>query len=794
MRIAALALALLGTAAQAGEPPSVADRYANATRLIYPKFLTMVKNNIVVPHWIGDSDRFWYLRQTATGGEFVTVDAATGARAPAFDAAGVARSLAALMKTDVAADKLPFRAIDFSGSDVTFSVKGDRYRCAIATSACAAAGKDPAPEWLVSPDGKTAALARDGNVWLHDLATGKETPLTSDATADVTWGVAPAPSDFHALAGKPHALFQTLWSPDSKRLIVPQVDLTGTPAYPFVEYVPQDGSFRPKAHSIRLHLAGEKPPGIAFYSFDVASAARTRLDVPAGRIEMIDAFKSARGWRPDGHLLMFAQTDNLTAATLFDVDLVSGETREVIREPGVFPALMNAGGYNAPNVAVIAGGRQFLWSSQRSGWPQLYRYDVASGRLINAVTSGNWVMRDIVRIDEAHGQVYFVGSGREGGNPYYRSLYRVGLDGKGLTRLTPEAGDKPMINPNTGFGFDGVPAYQPVSPSGRHIVYNLAPIDTPTTTLLRRTDGTGAPIIVEKADASALYATGYKPPSEFTAKAADGKSDLYGVIYRPLDYDPQRKYPVILGQYNSPTTTSTPRYFGHAATAVIDFAPASAITQLGFIVVMLDPRGTPYRGAAFSNPPPGFLADMGLKDQVAALRQLGATDASMDMDRIGIMGASFGGWTVLRAMLNYPQIFKVGTAWAAPGAFYNMYDAPGLSGSDSMPTYAGGSLLRTTPSEKPANWAAMDSIGQVGRLQGKLLMGVGGMDENVLPGSTLQFYDAAVKANKQVELMFMPNSTHGPRDYIPYVTRHSWDFMVRNLAGVTPPDAFPDSK
>jgi dipeptidyl aminopeptidase/acylaminoacyl peptidase len=350
-----------------------------------------------------------------------------------------------------------------------------------------------------------------------------------------------------------------------------------------------------------------------------------------------------------------------------------------------------------------------------------------------------------------------------------------------------------MINPQTGFGFDGVPAYQPVSPTGRYVVYNLAPIDTPTTTLLRRIDGPGSSdaITVERADASALYATGYRPPTEVVAKAADGTSDLYGVLYRPAGYDPQRRYPVILGQYNSPTTTNTPRYFGAAATSIMDFGPVTALAELGFIVVIVDPRGTPYRGAAFSDPPPGFLADMGLKDQVAAMNQLAAKDPSMDMGRVGVMGASFGGWTVLRAMLGYPDVFKVGTAWAAPGAFYNLYDAAPLTSTLGAELYAGGSRIRTKPNEHPENWASADSIAQVDRLKGKLLLGVGGLDENVIPGSTLQFYDAAVKANKQVELMFMPNSTHGPAHYIPYVTRHTWDFMVRNLAGETPPDVFP---
>ena len=363
-------------------------------------------------------------------------------------------------------------------------------------------------------------------------------------------------------------------------------------------------------------------------------------------------------------------------------------------------------------------------------------------------------------------------------------------DGRNLTRLTPESPDKPVVNPEGGRGFDGAMPYQPISPSGRYIVYGVSPLDKPTVTLLRRTDGTSSPIVLETADASAILAHHYRPPEEFTAKAADGKSTLWGVVYRPHDYDPSKRYPVLTAEYNSPIVVIAPRNFAAALETVIETATPVSDAELGFIVVMVDARGTPYRGAAFSNPRPGYLSTMALEDHVAALRQLAARDPSMDMSRVGITGASFGAWTAIRALERFNDTYKVAVAWAPPGNFQTLYDAPGLTAPNGPPVYADGSHLRPTPGAAPVSWVESDSIAQIDTLKGKLLIGSGALDENVPPGSPLRFVDAAAKADKDVEQIFLPNANHGPIAYWPYITHRVWDFLVLNLARETPPDHF----
>jgi dipeptidyl-peptidase-4 len=263
------------------------------------------------------------------------------------------------------------------------------------------------------------------------------------------------------------------------------------------------------------------------------------------------------------------------------------------------------------------------------------------------------------------------------------------------------------------------------------------------------------------------------------------------VIYRPSDYAPSKTYPILDLEYNSPIVVVTPRHFMQAAAFPFDdFNTPAAAAELGLIVVMMDARGTPFRGAAFSDPTPGYIASMGLDDHVAVIKALAARDPSMDMRHVGISGASFGAWTVIRALENYNSVFSVGVAWAPPGAFYNMYDANLLTSSSGIPRYDGGAILRPSPTARPDNWTSIDSIAQVGEMQGALLLGSGALDENVVPGSPLQFFEAATRADKHVEQVFLPNATHGPIAYLPYMVRRVWDFMVVNLRREVPPEDF----
>ena len=305
--LAALLLAATPAFAQAPAEAPIADRYARAAKLLLVPATTGVRNESVIPHWIGGQDRFWYLRQAEKGAAFVVVDAATGASSPAFDAPAIAESLALLLKTKVSVDALPFQSFDYSpdGSRIALAVGPAKFTCVVATSVCTAdAPSRIEPYMTPSPDGRTAVFQRDGNLWLRDIATGTERALTSDGVPEKGWGVAAEPSDFHALrrqdAGGKRPPFWTIWSPDSRRLITTFVDQSHVQPYPFMDYAPTDGSIRPKVRTVRLPLIGERPPTIQFYALDVATGVRTRIDLDGTKLETIELAAHHGEWAPDG--------------------------------------------------------------------------------------------------------------------------------------------------------------------------------------------------------------------------------------------------------------------------------------------------------------------------------------------------------------------------------------------------------------------------------------------------------------------------------------------------------------
>jgi dipeptidyl aminopeptidase/acylaminoacyl peptidase len=437
----------------------------------------------------------------------------------------------------------------------------------------------------------------------------------------------------------------------------------------------------------------------------------------------------------------------------------------------------NSSFYQAPNVHVTASG-EAIWWSERDGWGHLYRYDAASGELRQRLTEGPWLVRDLLAVDERARRIYFTAGGREPGNPYYRHIYRVDFDGRGLTHLSPEAADHNVSAPARAAiaGLDGSIGYRALSPSGKYLVYTFSTPSQPPETVIRRTADGGLIGSVEKADASGLFAVGYRPPVEFTVNAADGRTDLWGVMYLPARFDSTLSYPVVDAEYTSPMVAVTPRTFV-AAVASLPASTAAALAQLGFVGVVLDSRGTTSRDRTFNHAMYGKLDTMGLDDHVAAIRELARRHRFIDTTRVGIAGESFGGWSTIRALLEYPDFFKVGVAGSAPGAFHSMYSFGAFQGP---PIYRAGEKI-------PENYLAVDTRRLADRLKGKLLMSVSELDENVLPGSTLQLIDAFLRADKDVDVLYFPDTGHGAGRYTGHYFRREWDYFVRHLMGTEPP-------
>jgi dipeptidyl-peptidase-4 len=780
-----------------------------------------LKNGFITPHWIGQQDNFWYVRDTARGHEFVVVETASGRAHPAFDHQEVAQAFSSVARSSVTAESLPFEDITFSTDRSAIHVlAGDKeYDCRLAPAICST-GKavfppppfepvflarsfatqtmDPNEGILFSPDTKWGIFTRDNNLWLRDPATKRDRQLTRDGAEHFGYGTYLDEYEEASIAreratetGRHLMPMASYRSPDSHTVIVPRGDERYVADYPYVETVPADGSFRPKLHKVRMALVGEKPPALEWFAFDAPSGSYRRINFPYDKLLAVDPDGlpiRKKWWRDDGrHLYALSVGKNMESSLLFDVDIATGNVRTMVEEHMTPRMEMSPSPWDAPDVWVSADGKDVIWFSERDGWGHLYFYDGETGKLKNQITQGEWLVRDIIHVDEKRRRIYFTGSGREGGNPYYRYLYRINFDGSELQLLSPESADHMLTSRDDRLlPLDSVPGYDVVSPSGKFVVYNYSTPNLPTQTVIRSTD-TGKLISnFEKADATELLAARYRPPEEFVAKASDGKTDLWSLVYKPSNFDPAKSYPVIDLEYATPVTAVVPRNFVHAIHGVPSLPTNPMLAELGFIVISIDARGTPFRSRQFSQAGYGELNVIGLDDHVAVIRQLGERFHYVDMNRVGIMGASFGGWSAIWGMLNYPDFFKVGVAHVPPGGMHNVYPCEEWYAYQGPPVYSDGSHLRPNSQEVPENWKALDMRQKAANLKGHLLILMSELDESVPPGSTHQFLDALIRSDKDFDLVYLMGAGHAT-PFAPYTTRRIDDYLVRYLMGATPP-------
>ena len=395
---------------------------------------------------------------------------------------------------------------------------------------------------------------------------------------------------------------------------------------------------------------------------------------------------------------------------------------------------------------------EVLWYSQRDGWGHLYWYDLRTGELLGQVTSGQWAVRQILHVDEAERVVYFAVSGLVDEDPYRRTVCRVGLDGSGFAKVTDDELDHIVTMPDT----------------MEYFIDSASTVDTPPVTTVR--DWSGRVLVeLERADITKLTATGWTPPERFRVKAADGVTDIYGVLYRPRGFEPRQRYPVVDTVYPGPNVTRVDPCFDPGGMGL----DAEPIAALGFVVVAMDGRGTPGRSKAFHDASYGHLADAGcLADHVAALHQLAQTRPWMDLERVGAFGHSGGGFATVRAMLDFPEMYKAGVA---------------LSGTHDARYFNPGFVEAYDGADNPEAWARASNVDLADRLAGKLLLIHGEMDDQVHPDHTLRLADRLIAANKDFELLIVPGAEHTFIDCLAYVRKRCWDFLVRELMGTQPP-------
>ena len=437
---------------------------------------------------------------------------------------------------------------------------------------------------------------------------------------------------------------------------------------------------------------------------------------------------------------------------------------------------------NAPNVWLSDDKCEVVWYSQRDGRGHLYLYDAVTGALKRQITRGEWFVRDLIAVDHHKREILLTGCGREGGNPYYRSLYRVSFDGGEPVRLSHEPSDHEIVSPE-----DGVHL---VSPSGKYIVHAMSTVEREPLSVVRELSEGRIVAVLEEADVSAAIEAGYRPPQTISVKAADGETDLHGVLYLPGNLNVNGSYPLVVSQYTSPVGPASPKTFLRAMSGSAGPVTPAALVALGFAVMTLDPRGTSFRSRKFEAAIDSRLNVMGMDDYAAAIKQLGNRFGYIDTDRVGIYGGSYGGFAVIRAMLEYPDVFKVGVACSPPAALHDMPADLHWYAYHGVPRYADGSSWRQHPTDIPLNYENVNANAQVDRLSGNLLIMFGDLDENVLPGSVLQFIASLIENDRPFDMVMLPNARHATVSRTRHYVRRHLDYFVEHLLGEKPPADF----
>jgi dipeptidyl-peptidase-4 len=765
--IAALAQAAAVAGAAAQNAGTRAD-YVRAERFLGPNAQELVVNDAVLPHWIaGAGEQFWYRNRTEHGYEFVVVDAATGTRRPAFDHARLAAALSLKADTSFDPQKLVFREIRFADGlrSVRFSTgKGKFWRCDLTSYACA--GPDSIPLDRVtevgSPDGRWVAFTRGDNVWVRELASGKETQLTTDAQPD--FGYAKATGccqQVTSVLEKREQRPVLVWSPDSRRIATYRMDERGVRRMNLLE----TKSPAAVVHSYPYALPGDSiVPRYDTFILDVASHTAVKMNRPPQPavntsccwLTTDSVIKDIRWDAPSDHLFVTYGTRGFRQLDLLEVDASTGEARTILTEKSKTYVETNLGSGGIPNWRPVHHDRDVLWFSERDGWGHLYLVNGESGAVEHQVTSGPWTVSDVLHVDEANGWVYFTGRGREPGrDPYFRHLYRAKLDGSRIELLTPENADHDVS----------------ISPSGAYFVDAHSTLESLPVSLVRRADGALVREL-QRADASRLFALGWRMPVPFTVKARDGVTDLYGVMFRPSQMNPSRTYPIIDNIYPGPQTGP----IGNRSFSSSVRSTNSALAELGFIVIELDASGTPFRSKAFHDSYYGNMGDNGLADHVTAIKQLAARHPQIDIARVGIYGHSGGGFSSTDAMLRFPDFFKV----AVSGAGNHDNRSYDYSWGEKYQGLLKRAADSTDNFDPQSNWRLAS------RLKGKLLLMYGTMDDNVSPVNTQLVINELIKANKDFDSLELPNRNHGFASE-PYAIRRTWDYFVTHLLGVEPP-------
>lgn len=694
----------------------------------------------VVPHWVDQTSAFWYVRQTEKGKEYVKVDAASKKRTVLFDQQKMAAALTEKAGREINAYNLPLQncRLNISLDTLRFQLDGKFWAYSIKNNRLLDEGAIPSRgkerHWMevddekegspvTSPDGKWTAFIKNDNVYVREVATGKEKQLSQDGTL----------SNYYS------SYIQ--WSPDSKSVVSCRIRPVEKRYVYYVESSPADQA-QPKLHKQEYAKPGDELRFKVPCIFEVESGRRL---IPSTELFSHQYELSGPMWNADSKAITFEYNERgHKVYRVLEMSAVDGSVRTLIEEK-------EEKYVNYPRIYrnYLSDGKRIIWSSERDNYNHLYLYDRATGKPLNQITKGEWYVRGVQHVDEANEVIYFSANGmKKGEDPYLIHYYKINFDGSNLVELTPEEGMHQCW----------------YSSDYKYLVDVYSKVDQAPIAVLRDAKDGKIRMQLDKADISALLANGWKAPEVFSAKGRDGKTDMWGVIYRPSNFDPSKKYPVIEYIYSGPGDQYVPKTFSSYNWWM------TSLAELGFIVVQVDGMTTSFRSKEFEEVCYKNLKDAGLPDHIAWIKAAAQKYPYIDIDRVGIFGCSAGGQESTGAVLFHPEFYKA--AYSACGCHDNRMDKIWWN-----------ELWMGYPVDE--SYSACSNVDNAHLLSRPLMLVVGELDDNVDPASTMQVANALIKANKDFELVVIPGAHHTMGE--DFGEHKRYDFFVRHLMGVTPP-------
>lgn len=799
---------------------AIKGRYRRAQTLMQGYWSrNILPNSTVYPIWIEGSDCFWYERDiniqdvTTTieeslekwDREYRLVDAKAATNIIAFDHCALATALAEAVEQNIDKNRLPIKAVSMQLDStarvvaIKFSAFEKSWCYETQTSALnEVTEKSTAKDHLVSPDGRYAIFTRDYNLWLLDISSGKERALTEDGEEQFCYGAVGNGwgMEMGTFSG---SSVQGCWSSDSKRVFTLQRDSREVLTMPVVEHVPRDGTIRPKLHTFSMSMQGDE---------HVPEYRLLSIEINTGRVQPADYrqipivrnswgfFTSHLGWwHEDNRRAYFVDLErDYRTARVVEFDTDTGASRILFEESSDTHLNLMVNGDDFPAIIPLPKTNELVWFSERSGWAHLYLYDLNTGQLKHPITTmqtvdvddGKWLVREILFVDDARRELVLQTVGRGGIHidPYYRDLVRVSIDTGKITSLASGDFDYvciPTLHADQSLrlaknaGRRDVGNARGISHSGDFAVVTKSRADLPPVNLLLDRDANQV-LEIETTDISVIYAMvseSWQWPEPVKLQAADNKTDIYGLVFRPSYFSPNESYPVVSQIYNSPELTWVPKgSFSNDSRVGRNYLQASALAELGFIVVLIDGRGTPMREKVFHDESYGWSnSSSNIDDHVAGIKQLAKRYPYMDLSRVGVH-CPVGGAGGVQAVLDYPEFYKVAVISMC---FHDSRLFPASMWSDKYEGLAGPDSEYHYP-ETNAN-----------KLQGKLMLVHGMLDVPAPPAITFRLIEAFQKANKDIDLLLLPNEGHSVGSY---ATRRGWDFLVKNLQGTEPPKEF----